>query len=61
AEQVNIELGNMDGYQLYDLSEDVGQENNLAESNPEKLQEMIASFQAIRGNAYGGIEQLELK
>ncbi|SDD18489.1 Arylsulfatase A [Algoriphagus faecimaris] len=59
--QVNIELGNAEGYQLYDLSEDIGQQNNLAESNPEKLQEMIQLFEQIRGTGAGNVEQLELK
>src|SRR5690606_4137963 len=34
---VNIELGNSNDYQLYNLSEDEGQQHNLASSNPEKL------------------------
>jgi arylsulfatase A-like enzyme len=58
---VNIELGNARQYQLYNLSEDLGEKNNLAESNPEKLKEMIAAFEAIRGTEYGKIEELELK
>lgn len=44
---VNIEVGNAEDYQLYNLKEDIGQENNLAKSNPEKLQEMIARYEAI--------------
>lgn len=59
--QVNIELGNHSDFQLYNLAEDLGQQNNLAESQPEKLQEMIAAFEAIRGADYGSIQQLELK
>ncbi|HET8737816.1 MAG TPA: sulfatase-like hydrolase/transferase, partial [Pricia sp.] len=58
---VGIELGNADEYQLYNLKDDIGQEKNLAESNPEKLEEMIAAFQEIRGEASDGVEQLELK
>ena len=61
AEQVNIELGNADEYQLYHLSEDQGQQTNLAESKPEKLQEMIATFEAIRGVEFNDTQQLELK
>ncbi len=57
---VNIELGNSDGYQLYNLEEDPGEQNNLAETNKEKLEEMITLFKEIRGDA-GDIEQLELK
>lgn len=59
--QVNIELGNSESYQLYDLSEDIGQQRNLAESHPEKLQEMIQLFEQIRGTGAGNVEQLELK
>ncbi|MGX1929617.1 sulfatase family protein [Flagellimonas sp. 2504JD4-2] len=58
---VNIELGNGDGFQLYNLKDDLGQEHNLAESNPEKLKEMIAIFEEIRGTKFDEIEQLELK
>jgi arylsulfatase A-like enzyme len=60
-EQVNIELGNADTFQLYNIKEDVSQINNLAKANPEKLQEMIAAFQKIRGVSYDKIEALELK
>jgi len=61
AEQVNIELANADEYQLYHLGEDQGQQKNLAESNPEKLQEMVATFERIRGAEYTSTQQLELK
>jgi arylsulfatase A-like enzyme len=59
--QVNIELGNSQEFQLYNLKEDIGQQNNLAESEPEKLQEMIKTFESIRGTGSRKIEQLELK
>lgn len=58
---VNIELGNSQEYQLYNLKEDIGEQNNLAETNKEKLEEMKASFEAIRGGDYNKVEQLELK
>jgi arylsulfatase A-like enzyme len=58
---VNIELGNADKYQLYNLEEDLGQQNNLAETNPEKLKEMIEIFKEERGEQQGNIEPLELK
>ncbi|MCB0669791.1 MAG: arylsulfatase [Saprospiraceae bacterium] len=58
---VNIELGNSDKYQLYNLENDLPQQNNLAESNPEKLQEMISEFERLRGDANDGVEDLELK
>ena len=57
---VNIELGNAKDYQLYNLKTDISQENNLAESNKEKLEELIKEYEAIRGAA-GKVEQLELK
>lgn len=60
-DNVNIELGNSKEYQLYNLKEDPSQQTNLAESNPEKLAEMINGFEAIRGNNNRQIEQLELK
>lgn len=47
--QVNIELGNASGYQLYNLKTDLGQQENLAERQPEKLEELIAEFKHIRG------------
>ncbi|QCX40353.1 arylsulfatase [Aureibaculum algae] len=59
--QVNIELGNAEEYQLYHLKNDKAQRNNLASSEPNKLKEMIESFEAIRGNDYANTEQLELK
>lgn len=59
--RVNIELGNAADFQLYDLAADLGQQNNLATSNPEKLAEMVAAFEKIRGADYGKIEKLELK
>ncbi len=58
---VNIEIGNDKDYQLYNLKDDIGQNNNLAKSKPEKLNEMISAFEAIRGKSAGEIEQLELK
>ncbi len=59
--QVNIELGNSKDFQLYNLKEDIGEQNNLAISEPEKLQEMIKTFEKIRGIESQKIQQLELK
>jgi arylsulfatase A-like enzyme len=59
--QVNIELGNAEEYQLYDLEKDPSQKENLAKSNPEKLQELVADFEKIRGNGNEGVQDLELK
>ena len=60
-EQVNIELGNADVYQLYCLREDIGQKENLAETHPDKLREMIVTFEKIRGTDYQNVQELELK
>ncbi|MBE0652818.1 MAG: arylsulfatase [Bacteroidales bacterium] len=58
---VNIELGNAEQYQLYNLDDDINQKVNLADSYPEKLEKMIADFNKIRGEAYEKLEELELK
>jgi arylsulfatase A-like enzyme len=60
-ELVNIELGNEENYQLYNLKTDIGQQMNLAESNPELLKELIAQFESIRGTDYSETEKMELK
>lgn len=44
---VDIELGNSPEYQLYHLKEDLSQQNNLAQTQPDKLKEMIGRFEAI--------------
>ena len=59
--QVNIELGNSKEYQLYNLIEDRNQQKNLAESKPEKLKEMIKTFEGIRGKDFSKTEELKLK
>jgi len=46
---VNIELGNDTEYQLFNLSSDLDQTKNLAETNPDKLKSMISDFEAIKG------------
>lgn len=58
--QVNIELGNSSEYQLYNLKEDPGQQNNLASSDPEKLEELKKLYHEIRGGE-SKVEPLELK
>ena len=45
----------------YNLSNDISQKVNLAESEPEKLQEMNSRFTEIRGEGYNKIKKLELK
>jgi len=59
--QVNIELGISSEYQLYNLKEDRGQQNNLAATNKSKLTEMIAKYKKQRGEVNGEIKELELK
>jgi arylsulfatase A-like enzyme len=62
SKHVNIELGNSAAYQLYDLKADIGQVNNLSDENPDKLAEMIASYEAILGdNGNNKVEALELE
>ncbi|MDD4225325.1 MAG: arylsulfatase [Mariniphaga sp.] len=58
---VNIELGNSEKYLLFNLDKDINQQDNLAETEPEKLKEMIETFEKIRGIDFQEIEQLELK
>lgn len=48
AKNVNIELGNSKQYQLYNLKDDIGEKQNLAATNPDKLEEMIAVYEGIR-------------
>ncbi|CDF79801.1 arylsulfatase [Formosa agariphila KMM 3901] len=59
--QVNIELGISSEFQLYNLKEDHAQKNNLAQSNPEKLDELTAIYKKIRGKTEVEIKELELK
>lgn len=58
---VNIELGNSKEYQLYNLKEDIGQKNNLAQSNPKKLKEMIDCFSKIDGAMPNSVQELKLE
>ena len=59
--EVNIEVGNSEEYQLYNLKDDIGQKTNLAETNKEKLEDMLKSFKAIRGEGYQNVQKIELK
>jgi arylsulfatase A-like enzyme len=54
-----VETGNSGQFQLYNLQDDLHQDQNLAKTNPEKLQEMINAFEKIRGEGYNKIEQPE--
>ena len=60
-ESVNIELGNSKDYQLYNLKDDLSQQNNLAKSQPEKLKELINIFEEKRGKDYDKIDGLNIK
>ena len=59
--EVNIKTGNNKEYQLYNLKEDIGEDYNLAKSNPEKLKEMIASYGKIRGEDNANVAELKLE
>ncbi|MEQ6122464.1 arylsulfatase [Reichenbachiella sp. MALMAid0571] len=48
---VNIETGNLEKYQLYNVSEDPGQKENLAEKFPERVKSMEQAMNAIKGKA----------
>jgi arylsulfatase A-like enzyme len=43
--------GNDDDKQLYDLSKDIGERNNLAAENPEKLKELLAFYDEVMKSA----------
>ena len=60
-QEVNIEVGNSKEYQLYNLKEDMGQEHNLAKSNPKKLKKMIACYSKIRGKSEANVQELKLE
>ncbi|MFV1450806.1 arylsulfatase [Maribacter sp. HS] len=58
--QVNIELGNDESYQLYNLKNDLGQQINVAAENPEKLKELKSVYERIGGNDNASVPELEL-
>jgi arylsulfatase A-like enzyme len=60
-DKVNIETGNSKGYQLYNLKDDLSQQNNLAEVQTEKLKELIAVYKHEKGATVTKVEQIELK
>jgi len=45
---VQIELGNSEHYQLYNLKNDIAEESNLAGKMPDKLQEMMTLYTQLR-------------
>jgi len=46
----NIELGNLNAPQLYNLADDVAEKNNVAEKYPEKVKELAALLVKIKEN-----------
>ena len=61
-EKVGIEVGNFPFEQLYNVKEDNGQQNNLVESNPEKLAEMKKVFGKLRGLDYTkGVKEVQFR
>jgi hypothetical protein len=44
---VNIELGNSSDYQLYNLAEDIGEQNDLSKQHPEILKELQELYTEI--------------
>ena len=54
-------MGNSKDYLLFNLDEDISQQNDLSKSNPEKLNEMIARYDEILGNNKKKAEKLELE
>jgi arylsulfatase A-like enzyme len=58
---VNIELGNSDQFQLYNLKKDPGQQENLADVEQDLLEKLLVRFEKLRGGVNGKVEQLELK
>jgi len=59
---VGIEVGNFPYEQLFNLKEDKGQQNNLAESNTQKLTEMKETFISLRGEDYQkGVKEVVFK
>ncbi|SDW83344.1 Arylsulfatase A [Lutibacter oricola] len=52
-----IETGILQDFQLYNLKKDLGETNNLAKSNPKKLKELLAEFEAIRGKDYSKMKK----
>ncbi len=56
------ELGNMPGFGLYNLKEDIGQEENVGTVYPEKLEEIKERFfQLTEGYYKSNVKEVELK
>ena len=59
--RVNIELGNSKDHLLFNLEEDISQQNDLSKSNPDKLKEMISRYEEILGSDKKKAKKLELE
>ena len=59
-DEVKIEVGNSTEYQLYNLKDDIGQNQNLAKKQPKILSQMLKEFEAVRGD-FKNVEKIELK
>ncbi len=57
---VDIELGNSEEYQLYNLGNDIGQKVNLADKEKGRLNDMVTEYIQIRGEDVA-VEQLILE
>jgi len=51
------ETGNLSDPQLYDLNSDLGQRQNLADANPEKLKELASLLEDIKANSNPELER----
>ena len=60
-ESKNIETANDKVYQLYNLKDDPSQQNNLAQTNPEKLEELKDEFDKLRGDPYKNVKPAEFE
>jgi len=56
---VNLDSGNSLKIQLYNIKEDPGQKNNVADKYPEKLDELIKEYESITGKKV--VKELESK
>ena len=59
--RVNIELGNSKDYLLFNLENDISQQNDLSKTNPDKLNDMITRYEEILGKDKKEAEKLELE
>ena len=59
--RVNIELGNSKDHLLFNLENDISQQNDLSKSNPDKLKEMISRYEEILGSDKKSAKKLELE